>query len=634
LKRKRVLQAAAMFVVLLSSVAGTAQDVEERPQIFLEKKVYSETVGGKRNFYEEHTVAKGDSLWKLLERKQALTPARFADRLKEFRRANPGVPDPSRLLPGQKILVPAGEREKPVDETRTAAYDVKKGDSLTRILASRGVPRTEWKKFLDAVKEINASVKDVDRIYAGSTLRLPTEAYFGEPPTEVAATEPGETTNRAEPEPVAPTPAPSVPVEPAPAATALTKDVPPAPGQDVLVPAKPQAELLAPKGGAPEAPLYETGKSAEVKDGVRTPARFPYRGLLTDLFGALGEKWVEKGTMYLPLPSGGEVVLQLPDFPLVKFPGGEEALIDFGGRLPASVRKAIMENWSHIRVVSLEDVRRAEDAIDRVLRVSGYYSVKDGRSRPVVIGESVAVVLPARWVIQRTEDSLLSGDLVLVKETAEKPDADLLAVLRYARRVGVRVLPFSDDPAAKEGFLVGLGDEEAPPGIPVATAVPEGGGLPAVDFGLSFLGIAGKSGERLRIGGKDNAFQLVVQPERVFEANGRKYAVDTGRMSDAIRSILKESGYSVFAAGKDETGRAIFERLVKIAGGTMEERREYLVAGGARAGYAVRVTGAFISLPSAVGGTRRTVVLVHGKVHSATRTLLGDLGVEIVEWSS
>jgi hypothetical protein len=325
-------------------------------------------------------------------------------------------------------------------------------------------------------------------------------------------------------------------------------------------------------------------------------------------------------------------VLQLADFPLVKFPGGVEALIDFHNGLPARVRDAITGNWKYIRVVSLGGARGAGEVIDRVLRVSGYYSVKEGVSHPVVIGETVSVVLPARWVVQRTEESLLSGDLVLIKETPEKPDADLVAVLRYARRVGVRVLPFADDPNAREGFLVGIGEEEQGEGTPVAVVVPAGGELPAVDFGLSFLGIPPMAGDRLRIGGKGNAFQLVVQPERVFEAGGRKYVVDTGRMSPAIRTILKESGYTLFSVGKNEPGREVFERLVRAAGGTVEERKEYLLAGGGKSGYSVRVTGAFLSLPGKEGGSARTVVLVRGRVHSATRALLRDLGVEIVEW--
>ncbi len=637
----RFLSVALLLAAMLPGAAA-AQEGEDLPRIFLEKKVYSDSAGGKKSFFETLTVEKGDTLWKILERSEPLTPDRYAERLKEFRRANPKVADPSRLVPGQKLLVPSGAREETKDDGRTVGYTVKRRDSLSKILSSRGVPRRQRKKYLDAIQQINPSVTNVNRILAGKTLRLPTEGYFAEtkPPAEtekaMAAAEPGkgamppgppEVEIAAVPPPVEAGPAPEAPPAPA-----LTRDVAPGPGQDALAAGKPEAELRIPKPVSPAASVVETGKAKPAEEAILPPSRSPYRGLLADLFMAIGEKWVDRGTMYLPLPSGGDAVLQLSDFPVVRFSGGTEALIDFRGGIPPRVADAISAQWKSIRVVSLADAGGAGDRIDRILRVSGYHAVKEGISRPLEMGETVAVSLPARWVIQRTGDSLLSGDLVLLKEVPEKPDPELLAVLRYARRVGLRVLPYADDPKAMEGFLVGVEEEPSAGRIPVALAVPKAGGLPAVDFGLSLLGITAKTGERLRVGGEGDAYRLVVSPERLFEVGGKKYVVDTGKMSPAIRSVLRESGYAVFPAGKDASGKEIFRRLMMAAGVGSEERKEFLLAGGPKSGYEVRVTGAFLSVPGPQEGAGRRIVLVRGKIHSATRALLGDMGVEIVEW--
>jgi LysM repeat protein len=621
---KRMLPA-LLLAALLPAFPGAAQEGEEPPQIFLERKVYSHTSGGRRTFYEAYTVEKGDTLWKILGRKAPLTPERFSKQLQEFRRVNPSVKDPSLLSAGQKVLIPSAAEEPP-DGGKTVAYTVKKGDTLTGILASRGVPTGERPKYLAAVREVNPSIRDVNRIYAGRTLRVPTEGYFGE--AEKAREEPGAaSTDLAA---AIPPPAEGKPVAEAPPSATPAREVAPSAGEEAAS-GKPGAELLQAKTPPPDAPVAETGKKGAEQDVVAPPGRSPYRGLLSDLFNALGEKWVEKGTMYLPIPSGGEVVIRLEDFPVVRFSGGAEAVLDFRGGLPQRVRDAITGTWPHVRVVSLSGAADAGEMIDRILKVSGYHSVKEGLSRPVVIGETVSVSIPARWIVQQTDQSLLSGDLVLVKEVPEKPGEELQAVLRYARRVGIRVLPYAADPNTMEGFLVGLGEEETV-ATPVALSVPAAGGLPALDFGLSFLGIPVREGERLRIGGKGEGFQLVVQPERVFEAGGRKYVVDTGRMAPAIRAILKESGYSVFPAGKDDPGRAVFQRLLSAAGLAAAERKGYLLAGGGNAGYAVHLTGALLSLPADGGGKARTAVLVRGKVHTATRALLRDLGVEIVEW--
>jgi hypothetical protein len=65
--RRRILKRAVLPIVLLlaaalpalPAVAAAEGEEEERPRIFLEKKVYSDTAGGKRSFFEPHTVEKG-----------------------------------------------------------------------------------------------------------------------------------------------------------------------------------------------------------------------------------------------------------------------------------------------------------------------------------------------------------------------------------------------------------------------------------------------------------------------------------------------------------------------------------------------------------------------------------------------
>jgi len=189
---------------------AAAQEREDPPRIFLEKKVYSDMAGGRQSIFETHTVEKGETLWKLLEGKEPLTPDRYSERLKEFRRANPEVADPSRIMPGQKLLIPTGGRPRTMDDGKTVGYTVERGDTLLEILSSRGVPAPQRRKYLNAIREINASVTDVNRIYAGRTLRLPTEGYFtqamppAEPEKAMAAAEPVKAAIAPEPEKIAP----------------------------------------------------------------------------------------------------------------------------------------------------------------------------------------------------------------------------------------------------------------------------------------------------------------------------------------------------------------------------------------------------------------------------------------------
>jgi hypothetical protein len=85
--------------------------------------------------------------------------------------------------------------------------------------------------------------------------------------------------------------------------------------------------------------------------------------------------------------------------------------------------------------------------------------------------------------------------------------------------------------------------------------------------------------------------------------------------------------------GKDETGKEIFQRLLKETGIASEARKGFLLSGGDGEGYSVRVTGTFLTSSGWLEKrTLRGAVLSGGGAHSATRALLRDLGVEIVEW--
>ncbi|MGE5753905.1 MAG: hypothetical protein ACM319_09725, partial [Deltaproteobacteria bacterium] len=112
-----------------------------------------------------------------------------------------------------------------------------------------------------------------------------------------------------------------------------------------------------------------------------------------------------------------------------------------------------------------------------------------------------------------------------------------------------------------------------------------------------------------------------------------KYVVDTGKMAPALRTIVKDSGFAIFPVMKDEPGRGIFQRVLKEAGVRSEARREFLVSGGGKEDYSVRVTGTFVTSKEWLEARKsRETVFYGGRLHPATRTLMHDLGVEIVEW--
>jgi hypothetical protein len=235
-------------------------------------------------------------------------------------------------------------------------------------------------------------------------------------------------------------------------------------------------------------------------------------------------------------------------------------------------------------------------------------------------------------VVLRTSQSLLNGEIILIKEVPEKPDGELSSVLRFADHVGIRVLPFAYDPSANEGFLAGLDPGKNPTEETSGKSLPQGG-VEALDFSLELLGVPRLDEKRIRIGGREETFVLTVQPERVFEAGGKRFVVDTGKMSPALRTIVRKSGYSIFTLGRSESGRSILQRILALSGLSFEKRKQYLLAGGKEKGFEVRATGTFLTSRDWLEDRKvREMAFVRGKVHSATRGLMREIGVEVVGW--
>jgi hypothetical protein len=620
LKRRALALSAALAAFQLLSSAAPPTAAGEGARLSFERRVYSEVRDGKKVLYRPHEVNPGESLWKIVSRQGEVDPADYRRILDEFKRLNPSVRNPSRLSPGEKVNVPlVPPKRNPLgDDGKATAYRVKKGETLSGILSARGVRGRDRARHIEAILAINASVKDANRIYAGGTIFLPTDEYFRSPsaPVEAQPPLPAETAGAPAPQGLAAAEgSPAVPLDRnAAEVEAAEKDLA----------ARPATALAPPPAPAAEAPAVGGAGERKGPEAPRPPAPRPaWRGLLADVTGALGEKWLDRGTLYLPAVTGkGEKTVSLADYPMVRFSSGNQAVLDFRGDLPPEVRTLLTDTWKTVRVVPVDREEDGARALERFLEASGYALVREGLSRPLLIGDAVEVRLPARWQLFRTREAVEQSDVILLKEVPERLSPGLESVLLYASRVGLRILPYALDRAGRDGFLVGLSGKgaapvEAPPPVRVA-----GKGAAALDASLAALGIAAET----------LPSSAAAAPVRTFTVSGKKHAVDAALLP-AERERLAKEGYALFAVERDENARSVFLRLLRAAGGSYEPRSSFRVAGGEADGYEVLLSGDYLSAGELAGSRGFThLVLVKGTLHSATRALLSSLRVGVVEW--
>lgn len=281
-------------------------------------------------------------------------------------------------------------------------YTVQPGDCLHRILRKMGLEEKSIPAYLRVVANANPSIRDINLIRPGQVLLLPPPA--GRSAGDGAAGKPA----------------------PGAAATSTAAATAPAPAPPPPVPTLPDAALL------PE-----------------------------QAFARLGETVQKKGSLYIPIAEAGTLSLDSARYPLISLRSGAVLILDARDTLPVTLKDLLEKTWPNYRLVRLGDVASPEEALDRLLRQSGYSSV--ARSRDLVLGGDVRVSLSCDWLVEKTPDSIVDGSLYAINYARHPREVIPRAIREYAGRHNIQVVNI---PAAMEE---GSRDETSP----AATAATE-----------------------------------------------------------------------------------------------------------------------------------------------------------------
>jgi LysM repeat protein len=188
----------SLLIILSFSPSSAREKTEEETYSIslvktaeVDKQIYK--VGKKRVLTETYSVQKGEHLWQILRQKGLLKKRNIREILSTLKKLNRSLTNLDLIHPGQKIIIPLTispiegipilalkvpptpfpiEKLKELDLEN---YTVKRGDSLIRVVQGRyNVPdHIVYNEYLNFVKKLNPSIKDLNLIYPGQIIRLP-----------------------------------------------------------------------------------------------------------------------------------------------------------------------------------------------------------------------------------------------------------------------------------------------------------------------------------------------------------------------------------------------------------------------------------------------------------------------------
>jgi len=181
--RKILLFIGAFFVFILNSPSFAAVD-EDTVQLSFKKTAKSIVKDAR------YTVKRGDYLLGIIKKKYGVSKEENRNILKKVSRLNPAIKNVNLIYPGQLVIFPGEITEEIVsegeEEKTTSVYIVKKGDSIIKIVSSHlRITLEESRRMLETVKHLNPEISNLNRIYPGQNIIIPSKGREGEKTKEM-----------------------------------------------------------------------------------------------------------------------------------------------------------------------------------------------------------------------------------------------------------------------------------------------------------------------------------------------------------------------------------------------------------------------------------------------------------------
>ncbi|MGD0021388.1 MAG: LysM peptidoglycan-binding domain-containing protein [Smithellaceae bacterium] len=514
--------ALSLLVIIFSAVFSylPAAAKEDTAQITLKKTAIS-----KKNTYT-YTVKKGDILSVVVRNIPGITEEDIADNYQLIQELNPDIPDLNKLKVGQSLVLPgkpfAYSEEKKMKTATTApetivalpaappaapsgsgqSYTIKKGDTLIKIIYRELKIKTDIKKTLQIIQSMNPRVVDINKIYAGDTIKLPSGALFVQTAKETSA------------------------------AQAAQKE-----------------EIIVEK--TPELP----GKIIEVKEKMSMPpeARLAVlRYVITQMNGSFNAT----GNYYLPIPKTGQVKIDCSKMPVIEFDGKTTIFLDLENRAPDNLKKIINDNWANYYLIKADKKDDVITILKKVFDATKSYSMTK-KDKPMTIGALPPVELFVDWLIVKTNakeaQALAQGLRIIYENNLLLPRA----VKNYARKNGVIITEISE-----ESGLVGKPEEiySLPP-MPVYPTVSAKDFSYAL---VSDLGFNAEKDVDIKIfdTAKDGV-NLSIKADILVKDGNKKYVIFSKNLTRQLITVLKEAGNELIFVADNETPKNIMEKILR-----------------------------------------------------------------------
>ncbi|MDR1609000.1 MAG: LysM peptidoglycan-binding domain-containing protein [Deltaproteobacteria bacterium] len=417
---------------------------------------------------------------------------------------------------------PEGELEMAPDGTVFRTVVVRKGDTLEKLLKREGVdPDLIYKSLIKVTLSLNPELKNPNIIVAGAELRVPSMgAYLADlaPPTRVARNRRGQArenpqiseTTASRRENIADNPQKNPPKAKSSKFILATKRLPPAP--------MPTAD----------------------SQNART--------ILGVIFTRLGETFINKGRLFLPLDEPPHFDVDMGSVPVVELKNNRRLVLDLQRTLSPELIKRFRDKYGDYQIFQPTRGESMEKVLERLWPLCGYYRIYT-KSQAFEGGNEIKLKIAADWLIWPSPEAWNRGQPVAINLAPAPDNATPAAWVKFLGNHGITVIDLykglaladpTRSPTPINNFTV-IDVDSQNPSVFAEALIKSFGFSPRlgvrVDLKRGRIVTGGAASEK--------------SPPVFWEAGSSRMVLEYGDLSSEDLETLKKNNFKVISSGRD-----------------------------------------------------------------------------------
>lgn len=482
-----------LATVLLSSQAFAAQ--EDTAQLTFSKTVPAK----KKSIQNAYTVKQGEVLSAIIRRIPGITEKDIPRYYRMTQELNPEITDLDKLYAGQTIVLPGKEipgakETAPSPGAAGQTYQVKKGDTLLRIIyREMRITSGAW-KTLKLVQSMNPRIVDVNKIYEGQAIRLPGAETAAVIPPKVADKESN------------------------------------------------QADLSPQESPAQEAATVGAKATINLSPAKRL-------AVIKHIIMQMNGNMITGGNYYLPVSDTEQLTIDCSVIPVVELDSRTTIFLDLGSRSSSHLKKIISDRWKNYHLVKVQDKDDIIVMLKKIFKIATTYEISKAQ-RPVAIGSTPPVEVLFDWIITKKEIKTPSRHIQGLRFIDQNDALLPRAIVNYARQNLLMITEISPEKGVVE-------KPQELYSLPPVTTLPVSSARDFCLALLAYLNVQGEKDADVSVFNiEKDGFNLSIKADMAVSQDDKKTLVFSRSLPEQFTEILQKNGNKlIFLSNEDDPAR-------------------------------------------------------------------------------